>query len=127
MLSRAGEAGRMAQTLALDLHVGEDIDAGELERAKEATGQQYQENDGFRRAGRKGRARGNRASPDERGAEEDPLETEAHEKRVCSEPHRQRTGRGRERRESRLQGIQVECDLQEQRQQKGQCTDADTE
>ena len=127
LLSGAREAGRMAQTLALDLHVREDVDAGELERAKEAAGQQHQQNDGCRRARRKGRARGNRARPDERGAEEYSLETEAHQQRVRGEAHRQRTGRRREGQESRLEGIQAERDLQEQRQQERQCTDPDTE
>ena len=34
---------------------------------------------------------------------------------------------GVNRRHTRLEGIQAECDLQEQRQQKRQCTDADPE
>ena len=62
LLAHAGEAGRPAHPLRLDVGVAQGVDAGELQRAEEAADQQHRQ-DHERAACRGGTARSRPARP----------------------------------------------------------------
>ncbi len=124
LLGDRDQRGRAAHASVVDLGIGDGVEARELERAEEAADDQHPDDPGERHARREGRVSRHDRRADQRVDHERAAEAEAPQDDRDHRLHAHGADHVRQGDQPRLEGGEVEAELEEERQQERDRADA---